>query len=159
MNKTLISRKKIYFLSIIFLILDQFTKYLAIKELSNGAVKPLIPGFIQLRLVRNTGAAFSLFRQSTLILTLISLIVSIVLFIYLWRNSPLKTLRGISFSLLLGGTLGNGSDRILLGYVNDFIDPIIINFPIFNLADILINLAILGFLIDTIKKNKYSIQR
>ena len=64
---------------------------------------------------------------------------------------------GLGF--LLGGTVGNGIDRLFKGYVLDFIELVSINFPIFNVADVSINIAIIFFIIDIIKtKNKSSIK-
>ena len=59
-------------------------------------------------------------------------------------------------AFLLGGTMGNGLDRWRLGYVTDFIEILPINFPIFNLADIAINLAVICFGIHTLKKDHES---
>ncbi len=147
MKKYILDKRQIFIFSSLIIAIDQITKYIAVSTLENGKIIEIIPGVFQLRLVKNTGAAFSLLNNSTILLTFISFSVAAGLIIYLWGNTPLSFLKGISLSFLLGGTLGNGIDRISLGYVNDFIDFIIINFPIFNLADIAINISIIGLLI------------
>ena len=102
-----------------------------------------------MRLVQNTGAAFSLFNESTVFLSALSLVVAISITILIWQTAPIRIWKGLGLALLLGGTIGNGIDRLNLGYVIDFIELIPISFPIFNIADISINIAVLFLLIDT----------
>ena len=68
-------------------------------------------------------------------------------------KSGLTNWNGISLAFLLGGTVGNGIDRWTQGYVIDFIEFLPIQFPIFNIADIAINIAIVCFLIETLRSN------
>ena len=137
----------------IIVLLDQLSKFLLVHLLNNNSSIPLFPQLIQLRLVRNTGAAFSLFSGSTYLLGLLSLVVSIGLIGWVWRSKPLPMLRGIGLSFLLGGCIGNGLDRWRFGYVNDFIELIPIKFPIFNAADIAINVAVVCLFIETMSKH------
>ena len=104
-------------------------------------------------MVKNTGAAFSLFSESTLILGFLSFAVSTTLITWIWRNKPIPMWKGLGLAFLLGGSLGNGLDRWRFGYVNDFIELIPVNFPIFNVADIAINIAVICLLIDIMYKN------
>jgi len=134
--------------------LDQISKAIVKNSLGTGEIKDFIPGFLQIRLVKNTGAAFSLFSNATQILTFLSLSVSIILIIWIWRSRPMPIIKGFSISFLLAGCLGNGIDRWRLGYVNDFLDFIPIDFPIFNLADISINIAVILFFIDSLYQKK-----
>ena len=154
MKKQFLSRKSIFLISFFVVICDQLSKYLAIQFLSSNNSILLIPHLIQLRLVRNTGAAFSLFSSSTTLLGLLSLCVSIGIIILICINKPLKVWKALAFSFLLGGSFGNGLDRWQLGYVNDFIELLPINFPIFNIADIAINMAVISLIIETINKPK-----
>tara|TARA_Y100001968_G_C19393858_1_gene737113 strand:+ start:796 stop:1188 length:393 start_codon:yes stop_codon:yes gene_type:complete len=121
------------------------------QENSNFEIFPMI---LNITMVKNTGAAFSLFSESTLFLAILSLLVSAVIIIWGLRNSPLKIAEGLFASFLLGGTIGNGIDRWRLGYVIDFLQLIPIKFPIFNFADISINIAVLILLVDTIRRVK-----
>ena len=107
-----------------------------------------VPGLLDLRLVHNTGAAFSMLRGSTAVLGLLSLVVVIAVLIWLWRQPRLPIWQGLAVGLLLGGSLGNGIDRWRLGYVVDFLALVPINFPIFNPADVAINLAVICFAVD-----------
>ena len=131
---------------------DQLTKYLALKYLTENNTLTLIKGLIKLNLTKNTGAAFSLFTQYTSLLTIISFSVTIFLIIWIRNNEPFKISDGLCLSFLLAGTIGNGIDRLRMGFVVDFIEFIPINFPIFNVADISINIALAILIINTIIK-------
>ena len=127
------------------LLLDQSSKLWALQQLPAGAIKPLLPGLLQLQRVSNTGAAFSLFSGSTLLLAVVSLVVAIGLILVLSLRPPSKVSTSLALGFLLGGTAGNGIDRWRLGAVIDFLEFVPISFPIFNIADVAINLAVLCF--------------
>ena len=154
MKKRFLSIKSQLIISFIVVVLDQVSKYMARVHLKEGFVETLIPKVIQLRLVKNTGAAFSLFTDSTSILSLLSLSVAIGLIFWILRSGPLPNWQGWAISYLLGGTVGNGIDRWRMGYVTDFLEIIPFRFPIFNIADIAINIAVTCLLIDTLYKSK-----
>ncbi|GCE65320.1 signal peptidase II [cyanobiont of Ornithocercus magnificus] len=141
-------------LSMVFLLIDQISKYWARSTLLPGSPKPFLPGLVQLRLVNNTGAAFGLFSNATPILGLLSLFTAIALLIWLWYSSPLPFWQAFAITLLLAGTLGNGIDRWRLGYVTDFLEFIPIYFAVFNGADIAINGAVVCFTIDYLSRRK-----
>ena len=148
---------KIIIYSFFIVLLDQVSKFLMLSILGFERSKNIIPNLLNFTLVKNKGAAFSLFSNSTNILTIISLLATLILIIIILKFPPKSfwNLNGLTY--LLGGTLGNGIDRLFKGYVLDFFELVPINFPIFNVADISINIAILCFLIDIIKtKDKSS---
>ena len=152
MNKEL--QIKIYFLSITFfsVLIDQFTKYLIFhnyKELVNT-------NFILFKLdfVKNFGAAFNLFSGSRIFLSLISIFCSFILMFLILKKQSINFIRLYSYSFILGGTIGNGIDRVLNGYVIDFINLNIINFPVFNIADISINIGFIFLLYSFFKSKK-----
>ena len=144
---------KLYFLSLsIFIILiDQLTKYLMFYNHKIFINK----GFLLFRLdfVKNYGAAFNIFSGNRIFLSCISIIFSILLTYLILRKNTLNQLDLLSYSFILGGTIGNGIDRILKGFVIDFINLNIINFPVFNVADISINIGFI-FLLYGIFNNK-----
>jgi len=107
----------------------------------------------RLDFIKNYGAAFNIFSGSRIFLSLISIFFSILLIYLILSKNTLKSLDLYSYSFILGGTIGNGIDRILKGFVIDFINLNIINFPVFNIADISINIGFL-FLLYNIIKNK-----
>ena len=144
---------KLYFLSlsIFILLIDQFTKYLIFYNHKIFINKDLI--LFRLDFVKNYGAAFNIFSGSRIFLSFISIIFSILLIYLILRKNNLKSIDLLSYSFILGGTIGNGIDRILKGFVIDFINLNFINFPVFNIADISINIGFI-FLLYNIFKNK-----
>ncbi|MBT4576870.1 signal peptidase II [Candidatus Woesearchaeota archaeon] len=115
-----ISKKQGYILAGIILILDQLSKLIAI---NNNTY------------ITNTGSAWGLFQGSRFLLLVISFIAIFYINRY-FSSHPL------GLSLLLGGVLGNLCDRLFRGHVIDFIDIKLFNYPLFNIADIAIVIAI-----------------
>jgi signal peptidase II len=127
------------------LIADRITKILAERSLSMGGPVEVIPGFFQLTLVHNTGMAFGLLGSAAIpgkawLLTAVSagLLVAIVWFA--WRAGPLTTMTTLGIVAMLAGAIGNILDRILYGYVVDFVDLYVgtAHWPAFNVADAMI---------------------
>ena len=147
MNRTL-PRQSTLLIALVIVVVDQVSKAEASSVLQGGHTLPLLPHLISLQLVHNTGAAFSVLRGSTALLGLLSLGVGIGLILWIWRQRVLPFWQALASAALLGGTLGNGLDRWRLGYVVDFLALEPIDFPIFNGADVAINLAVLCFGID-----------
>jgi len=108
----------------------------------------------KLDFVRNYGAAFNIFSGSRIFLSLISIIFSILLIYLIIRKNKLHSYDLYAYSFILGGTIGNGIDRILKGYVVDFINLNIINFPVFNIADISINIGFIFLIYNIFKNNR-----
>ena len=155
MNLYKIKSIKIITYSIYIILIDQISKYLVLITLGYERSKNIIPNLLNFTLVKNKGAAFSLFSNSTTLLTITSILASVLLITIILKYPPKSYWNSIGIAYLLGGTMGNGVDRLFKGYVLDFLDLFPINFPIFNLADVSINIAIICFIIDTItKKNK-----
>lgn len=127
--------------------LDQLSKLWALNTLSPGLFREFLPGLLDLHLVSNTGAAFSLFTGAPRLLALVSLVVSGALLLWILRQPLSGRWDSLGFGFLLGGALGNGLDRWRLGAVVDFLALVPIQFPVFNLADVAINLAVLCFVV------------
>jgi len=145
---------KIFFLSLsIFIVLiDQFTKYLMFYNKKLFINKDFL--LFKLDFVKNYGAAFNIFSGSRLFLCLISIFFSILLIYLIFRKNTLNSFDLYSYSFILGGTIGNGIDRIYRGFVVDFINLNIINFPVFNIADISINIGFIILLYNIFKNNR-----
>ena len=154
MKNLYINKKSIFIISICIIILDQVSKFILNNNIAKYQFKTIIPYVLKINITRNTGAAFSLLSNSSNLLSLISLLVSISLIIYILKNNSNFIFFNLGIAFLLGGTIGNGIDRWRLGHVIDFLCFIPITFPIFNIADVAINLAVIFIFIDTIKKNK-----
>ena len=118
--------------SIFIIVIDQLTKLLTSILLPLGTSWPN-EGLLRLTHARNTGAAFSLFQDQTMILSLIS-VLAVIFILYIFRSikKPSLLLK-CTFGLQIGGAVGNLIDRFRLGYVTDFID--FGWWPIFNIAD------------------------
>ena len=144
---------KIYYfsLSIFIILIDQFSKYFIFYNYK----KVININFLLFRLdfVKNYGAAFNIFSGNRIFLSCISIIFTILLTYLIVRKNNLNLFDLLSYSFLLGGTVGNGIDRTLKGFVIDFINLNFINFPVFNIADISINIGFI-FLFYSILKNK-----
>jgi len=145
---------KLYFLSLsIFIILiDQFTKYLMFNYYKIFINKNFI--LFRLDFVKNYGAAFNILSGSRIFLSFISIIFSILIIYLIFRKNKLNLNELYSYSFILGGTIGNGIDRLFKGYVIDIINLNIIDFPIFNVADISINIGFILLLYSTIKNKR-----
>ncbi len=147
-------KTKIYFLSLsIFIVLiDQFTKYLMFHNKKLFINNDFL--LFKLDFVKNYGAAFNIFSGSRIFLSLISILFSIILIYLIFRKNTLNSFDLYSYSFILGGTFGNGIDRIYKGFVVDFINLNIINFPVFNIADISINIGFIFLLYNIFKNNR-----
>lgn len=115
---------------------DQLVKYLVMQNIELGQHVPFIPYLLELTYVKNTGAAFSMLSQHTWILTVVSLILSVVLAVALWKNFFRHPLGKLTLTLLLAGAVGNLIDRALRHFVVDMFNVLFMNFAVFNVADI-----------------------
>lgn len=134
----------IIFIIVASIILDRLTKYLAVKFLAGLPTLPIIKNVIHLTYTRNTGAAFSIFSGKTMYLAIFTLVVVVALTFFLIsqkKKNPDKKLYLYSIAMMIGGAIGNMIDRFFLGYVVDFIDFTLINFAVFNVADIFITIG------------------
>ena len=139
-------------LSIFIIIIDQITKYL----IANNHKLIINKDFLIFRLdfVKNYGAAFSILSGNRLFLSAVSIIFSLVLIYLIYRKMSTNKNDLLSYSFILGGTIGNGIDRIFNGYVIDFINLNFISFPVFNIADISINIGFALILYRLIKTKR-----
>lgn len=136
----------ILFLSI--LALDALSKFLAVETLSLHQSLPVIKGIFHLTLVYNRGAAFGILKNQTPFLIFTSLLAIVLIYIYLKdKRKQYPPFFKFALILILAGALGNLADRLLFGYVIDFLDFRI--WPVFNLADssITIGALLLGYAI------------
>lgn len=143
--------KKFYLVSLITFMIDRIIKILVV--LLNIDKVTIINNFFNINLAYNYGAAWSILTGKKLFLILISIIIVIGIYFILIRGKKLKTYESITYGLLIGGILGNLFDRIIYGYVIDFLDFYIFgyDFPIFNLADSFIVISIFMLLVDLIR--------
>ncbi|MBH8562514.1 lipoprotein signal peptidase [Nostoc sp. CENA67] len=132
--------------------LDQLTKYWVVQTFTKGQTLPLLPDIFHITYVTNTGAAFSLLSGKVEWLRWLSLGVSLVLIGLASFGPVLNRWDQLGYGFILGGALGNGIDRFVLGYVVDFLDFRLINFAVFNIADSFISIGIVCLLIGSLQK-------
>lgn len=123
--------------------LDQWTKILAVSHLKNQTPIVLIKHVFQLQYLENRGAAFGLLQNQRIFFLIISIVIlSAIVFIY-FRLPAEKIFLPLRFCAIFisAGAIGNMIDRIRLGYVIDFLYFKLIDFPIFNVADIYVTVS------------------
>lgn len=140
-------------------LLDQLVKLGVVMAIGLGNSRPFIDGFMNLTYVQNRGAAFSMFWGHADKLGLISLVVALGIMVYQWRSRPKELLVVLAMGLYLGGAIGNGIDRLYLGYVRDMFDLQFQGrniFPIFNVADMAVDIGAALFVLHSLLSSKRS---
>lgn len=148
--KSLLNKYSYFWISLVIIFIDQLSKFFIRKFLDVGQVVKITKKLVWITYVRNTGAAFSFSFGSHLLNKIIFIIITIaaiVLIINLFNKSKTK-IEKVIYAMILGGALGNLIDRIALGSVTDFIwcdfpDVIMTRWPVFNIADSCIVVAII----------------
>lgn len=139
-----VSGLRYLWVSVLMVIVDQLTKLWVAAEFELYESREIIDGLFNLTYVHNYGAAFSFLSSSggwqRWFFTLIAVVISVVLLIWLRRNPVSFWRQNLSFSLILAGAIGNVTDRLLYGYVIDFLDVHYQgwHWPAFNVADMAI---------------------
>ena len=145
---------RFYFIliSILIILSDQLTKYIINLNHTSLINNDLI--FFSIDYVKNYGAAFNILSGSRIFLSTVSTIITLYLIYFILCKKNISNLNLLSYSLILAGTVGNGIDRIIKGYVIDFINLNFIDFPVFNIADISINIGLIFIIFGLIKYNR-----
>ena len=152
-------RSKFVLLTLMVLLLDHLTKYLvSIRMELRGSIE-IIPGYLRLSYVRNSGVAFGFFQDLDMawkpyLLGGLAIVAVVVIVIYSWRMPADRSFLQGALALTMGGILGNFADRIMNGSVVDFIEVHVndsFHWPTFNIADSAITLGIAMLLIDTLR--------
>lgn len=149
------NKNKVYLTSVIVLLIDQIVKLLIKTNMNLNEEISIIPNFFSIQYLKNTGAAFSILENQTILLAITSIICISVIIYYLKKEENLTTAMYLSFGLVLGGILGNLIDRIFYQGVIDFLSFQIFNynFPVFNIADIGITIGVLLLIIIYISRD------
>lgn len=143
-----------YLIAAVIIALDQFTKYLVVKYMELGESIPLIADVFHLTSHRNMGAAFGILQNKRWFFIIVTIIVVIGIIISLIRLGKSQPRASLALSFVLGGAIGNFIDRVMTGQVVDFFDFTLINFPIFNVADMAITFGVAILLIDVFLEGK-----
>lgn len=144
--------KRIVLFSMIIFIIDQIVKLFVGFSLELNTSFTVFNNFFYISNVHNYGAAFSVLYGNRIFLVIVSVITLVLVYYFLLKNKKFDWFNIILYSLLIGGILGNLFDRIIYGYVVDYLDFYIFgyNFPIFNIADICIVISVILIVIDTL---------
>ena len=126
---------------------DQIIKLLVLEHLKPIGSFPLIDDIIQLNYAENTGAAFGSLGAHTNLLSIFTFVLIVIGFVYLFFKKRKLDVEYICISLILAGGIGNLVDRIYRGFVVDYIEPLFIDFAIFNFADILVTCSSVALVI------------
>ena len=135
-----------YILAIILCIAaDQAVKYYVVSHLALYEHAPLIPGFVELFHIQNTGGGFSILTGHTWVLTVLTAVLMLGIAALLVKKFFPHPLAMWTLTAVLGGGLGNLVDRVRLGYVVDMFNFQVMSYPVFNVADILVVCGTIGF--------------
>ncbi len=136
-------KKKIIIFSSILVLIDQLIKFIVKSNIVLNTENYLIPKFLYLTNVKNTGGAFSILNDNPILLGVVGICALVFIYYYL-KDKNISLIESIVYSLLIGGIIGNIIDRVILNYVVDYIGVMIFSysFPVFNFADICIVISI-----------------
>jgi signal peptidase II len=145
-----------YLLAIFIIVLDQWTKWLVVKNMELGESITILDDILYITSHRNRGAAFGILQGEMWLFYIITAIVAGMIIYYLQKYGKYEPFLGTVLALGLGGAIGNFIDRLFRGAVVDFADVKMIeyNYPIFNVADSALVVAVILFLIKTILDGK-----
>lgn len=145
--------KLLYLITLIVLIGgDQFTKHLISSSMQLGQSQEIIDNFFYFTYAHNTGVAWGMLAGHLWLFIIVALISAVLMIIFFKRTRKEEILTRFGLVLTFAGMIGNLADRIVLGYVRDFIDVIIFNynFLIFNIADVAVVIGVALIIIEII---------
>lgn len=150
-----ILKGKIYRLALLVLIIDQFVKYMVMTNLSYENTFFLLPKFLYLTYVKNTGGAWSILSGNIIILLMVGIVSIGLLGYFIYQRKSFSVLETIYLGLIIGGILGNLIDRLFRNGVVDYLGFIFGNyyFPVFNIADIAIVCGAGLLIIDNLRRD------
>ena len=148
------------FMIVLIVLFDRLTKYFAEKELIDGSIANFIPGVVQFRYAENTGMAFSMLSGARWIFIAVTIVACVGVLYYMLSNRCKSLWLYWSLGVVVSGGIGNLVDRIAYGYVVDFIEPVFIDFAVFNIADCAVTCGavslVIYLVVDIIKDSKKS---
>jgi len=140
---------------VVVVVLDQATKAAVRHLLAVGESVDFVPGVLDLRLVHNTGAAFSLGEGAGLFFVLVAIVVLIAGWVFVWKHPDVPFALAVTVACVAGGGVGNMIDRLFMGYVTDFFATTFVSFPVFNVADTFVTCGVIAsFVIYTVWESR-----
>ena len=142
---------------IVIVAIDRITKYFAKAALYPDGAKDFIKGFIEFRYAENTGMAFSMFSGARWFFVALTAVVAVAMLVFMFKKCQQNLWLYWTLGVLTAGAAGNLIDRVCFGYVIDFINPVFVDFAIFNIADCAVTLgavSLIAYLVfDMFKKD------
>lgn len=134
---------------VLLVLLDQFTKHLAVIHLKDKPAIPIIKDVFELSYLENRGAAFGVLQNQKIFFLIsgVLILAAVVFVLFKVPDNKKYNLLHVLLIMVAGGGIGNMIDRIRFEYVVDFFSFVLINFPIFNMADIYVTVAMFGLAI------------
>lgn len=132
-----------YGIALLVVIIDQWTKQLTVSNIELGETIPVIDNVLSLTYYRNTGAAGNILEGQMWFFYIVTIAVIVVIVYQLQKHGKESKLFSMGLAFILGGAIGNFIDRLLYQYVIDMIRLEFINFPIFNVADVSLNIGVI----------------
>ena len=143
-------------------IFDQITKYFAVKELKGGEPVNFIKGVVRFNYAENTGMAFSMFNGARWVFVAVTVVACSAALWYIFSNCCKSLWLYWSIAIIVAGGIGNLIDRALYGFVVDFIEPVFVDFAVFNIADCAVTLGavslVIYLLLDLFKKEDKAVE-
>ncbi|MEG3307690.1 signal peptidase II [Streptococcus suis] len=140
-------------LAAVLIAVDQLVKAWTVANIELDTVEPFIPGFMSLAYLRNYGAAWSILQNQQWFFTIVTIVAVTGLIWYYVKQIKGNLWTLFSLALMIAGALGNFIDRLRLGYVVDMFHLDFISFPVFNVADMCLNVGV-GILFICIMKEE-----
>ncbi len=136
----------------VLIAIDQYTKYLAVIKLKDQPAFNILDGVLEFNYLENRGAAFGMLQNQKLFFVFVACVfLSVIVYVLFKAPAEKKyTSLHILLTMIAGGAIGNMIDRLRLDYVVDFIYFVLINFPIFNVADIYVTVATFFLIIQVL---------
>ncbi|MCH3986863.1 MAG: signal peptidase II [Lachnospiraceae bacterium] len=151
MNKTSLAKKLLWMIipSALLILLDQFTKIEAAARLAGKSPFVIIPGALEFYYIENTGAAWGMMAGARTFFIILTVIVIAAVVYVVMRIPDLSRYKMLMTSavFLIAGAVGNLIDRVILHYVRDFIYFSLIDFPVFNVADMCVTACVIALII------------
>lgn len=149
--------KRLLSISFICILIDQIVKYIVSIKLPLYKPIKLINNFFYLTYVKNEGAAWNFLTGNRFLLIFIGVLIIGIIYFILIKDKKINRYEEMTYGILIGGIIGNLSDRIFRGYVIDYLDFYIFNYdyPVFNIADICIVISVMLLIYMTIKGDNY----
>lgn len=122
-------------------ILDQLSKYLVVQYIGEGAVVKCVDGLFHLTYIKNKGAAFGMLADHRWVFMVVSVLAIGAIIVYLLKAKPQSMWEKAALGMIVGGGIGNMIDRVLNGYVVDFVEVEFMNFAVFNVADAFVTVS------------------